>query len=72
MFENRELRRIFGSKKDGATRAWRKLHNEELNDLYSSPYVFWGDEIEKNAIGGACSARTGEEDRHIQGLGGET
>jgi len=40
VFENRELRRIFGPKKDEVTRAWRKLHNEELNDLYpSSNYV---------------------------------
>ena len=31
------LRRIFGPKKDGVTGEWRKLHNEELNDLYSSP-----------------------------------
>jgi len=36
LFENRVLRRIFGPKKDGLTREWRKLHNEELNDLYSS------------------------------------
>jgi len=35
VFENRELRRIFGPKRDRVTRAWRKLHNEELNDLYS-------------------------------------
>ena len=37
MFENRVLRGIFGSKSDEVTREWRKLHNEELNDLYSSP-----------------------------------
>ena len=37
MFENRVLRRIFGPKKDEVTRVWRKLHNEKLNDLYSSP-----------------------------------
>ena len=33
MFENRVLRRIFGNKRDEITREWRKLHNEELNDL---------------------------------------
>jgi hypothetical protein len=37
IFENRVLRRIFGPKRDEVTREWRKLHNEELNDLYSSP-----------------------------------
>jgi hypothetical protein len=37
MFENRMLRRIFGPKRDGVTGGWRKLHNEELHNLYSSP-----------------------------------
>jgi len=36
VFENRVLRRIFGPKRDEVRRDWRKLHNEELNDLYSS------------------------------------
>ena len=36
VFENRVLRRIFGPKRDGVTGEWRKLHNEELNDLYCS------------------------------------
>ena len=35
VFENRVLRRVFGPKRDEATGEWRKLHNEELNDLYS-------------------------------------
>jgi hypothetical protein len=39
VFENRVLRRIFGSKRDGVTREWRKLHNEELRDLFSSPSI---------------------------------
>jgi hypothetical protein len=39
VFENRVLRRIFGSKRDEATGEWRRLHNEELNDLYSSPNI---------------------------------
>ena len=39
VFENRVLRRIFGPKRDDATGAWRKLNNEELNDLYPSPKI---------------------------------
>ena len=39
VFENRVLRRIFGPKRDGVTGEWSKLHNEELNDLYSSPNI---------------------------------
>jgi hypothetical protein len=38
-FENRVLRRIFGPKRDEVTGEWRKLHNEELNILYSSPNI---------------------------------
>jgi hypothetical protein len=39
MFENRVLRRIFGPKRDRVTGGWRKLHNEKLNNLYSSPNI---------------------------------
>jgi hypothetical protein len=39
VFENRVLRRIFGPKRDEVKREWRKLHNEELHDLYSSPSI---------------------------------
>jgi hypothetical protein len=39
VFENKVLRRIFGPKRDGLTGGWRKLHNEELHDLYSSPSI---------------------------------
>jgi hypothetical protein len=37
VFQNRVLRRIFEPKREEVTREWRKLHNGELNDLYSSP-----------------------------------
>jgi hypothetical protein len=39
VFENRVLRRIFVPKRDEVTREWRKLHSEELNDLYCSPNI---------------------------------
>jgi hypothetical protein len=39
VFENKLLRRIFGQKRDEVTGGWRKLHNEELSDLYSSPSI---------------------------------
>ena len=70
MFENRVLRRIFGPKRDEVTGEWRKLHNEEIKSVLLTQY-FSGDKIEKNKMGGACSAYGGEEKR-IQDLGGET
>jgi hypothetical protein len=39
VFENRLLRRIFGSKRDEVRGDWRKLHNEELHNLFSSPSI---------------------------------
>ena len=39
VFENRVLRRIFVPKRDEVTGEWRKLHSEEINDLYSSPTI---------------------------------
>jgi hypothetical protein len=76
VFENRVLRRIFGPKRDEVTGEWRKLHNKELNDLYCSPSIVGVIKsricrIEKNEMGGACSAYGGEEER-IQCFGWET
>jgi len=41
LFENRVLRSIFWPKRDEVRGEWRKIRNEELNDLYSSPSIFW-------------------------------
>ena len=70
VFENRVLRRVFGPRRDEVTEEWGKLHNKELNDLYPHQILF-GDEIEKNEMGGACSTYGGEESP-MQGFGGET
>ena len=48
------LRRIFGPRRDEVTGEWRRLHNEELNDLYCSYCA--GDKMEKNEMGWACGA----------------
>jgi len=69
VFENRVLRRIFGPKRDEVTGEWRKLHNEELNNLLTQ--YCSGDKIKKNEMGGACSAYGGGE-RCVQFFGGET
>ena len=69
MFENRVLRRAFGPKRDEVTGEWRKLHNEELNDLYCSPNIVPA--IKSKEVVRACSTYGGEE-RCIQGFGGET
>jgi len=39
VYENKVLRRIFGPRRDEVTGEWRRLHNEDLNDLYSSPNI---------------------------------
>jgi len=70
VFENRVLRRIFGPKRDEVTEEWRKLHNEELNDLSCSPNIVRVIKI-KNEMGGACGTYEGGE-RHVEDFGGET
>jgi hypothetical protein len=63
VFENRVLRRIFGLKRDEVTGEWRKLHNEELRDLYSSPNIIRIIQVEEDEMGGPCSTNGGEEER---------
>jgi len=54
VFGKRVLRKMFKPKRDEVTGEWKKLHNKELNDLYSS-HIYSGDQIEKKEICGACS-----------------
>jgi hypothetical protein len=54
VFENMVLRRIFGTRRDEVMGEWRRLHNKELNDLYSSPNIVQEIKIEKNEMGWAC------------------
>ena len=69
VFENRVLRRVFRPKRDEVTGEWRKLHNEELSDLYSLPNIV---RVVKSRrmMGRACGAYGGGE-RGVQGSGGE-
>jgi hypothetical protein len=67
---NSVLRGIFGSKRDGVTGEWRRLHNEELNDLYLSPNIIRVIKSRRK-VSGACSTYVGRE-KCIQGFGGET
>ena len=60
MFESIVLRRIFGPRRDEVTGEWRRLHNEELNDLYSSPNIVWAIKSRRMRWAGHV-ARIGEE-----------
>ena len=71
MFKNTVLRRIFGPRRGEVTGEWKKLHNEELHDLYSSPNIIWVIKPRKIRWAGHI-ARMGEKERCTQGFGGET
>ncbi|KAJ4427607.1 hypothetical protein ANN_25255 [Periplaneta americana] len=55
VFENKELRKIFGAKRDEVTGEWRKLHNAELHALYSSPDIIRNIKIQTFEMGRTCS-----------------
>jgi hypothetical protein len=64
VFENRLPRRVFGPKRDEVTAEWRKLHNEELRDLYPSPSIIRNNQVKENEMGKSCSTNEREE-QHI-------
>jgi hypothetical protein len=57
VFENRVLRIVFGPKRDEVTGEWRKLHNEELNDLYSLPDIVKGKAVPIQGCSGPEGSR---------------
>jgi hypothetical protein len=61
VFENRMLRRIFGPKRDGVMGGWRKLDNEELHDLYSSPSIIRIIKLRTMRLAGHVAQMWGEE-----------
>jgi hypothetical protein len=71
MFENRVLRGIFGPKRDEVTEDWRKLHNEELHNLYSSPDIIRQIKSRQMRWAGHV-ARMGEERKLYKVLVGKT
>jgi hypothetical protein len=68
VFENRVLRRIFGPKRDKVSGEWRKLHNEELHNLYSYPDIVRQIKSRRMRWAGGMHER-GE--KIVQGFGGE-
>ena len=71
VFENRVLRRIFGPKVDKVTEEWRKLHNEELNDLYCLPNIVRVIKSRRISWAGHV-ARKGDRRGVFRVFGGET
>ena len=71
VFENRVLRRVFGHKRDEVRGEWRKLHNDELSDLYPLPNIVRVLKSRRMRWAGHV-ARMGEGRGVYKGSGGET
>jgi hypothetical protein len=56
VFETRVLRGIFWHKKEEVAGGWRRLHNEELHNLYPSPKCYWDDQVKEDEMSGECSS----------------
>jgi hypothetical protein len=65
-FENRVLRRIFRPKREEVERRWRRLHNEELHNLYGSPNIIRV--IKEDEMDGSCST-DGRDEKCVQYFG---
>jgi hypothetical protein len=61
VFENRVLRRLFGPRRDGVMGGWRKLHNEQLHNVYSSPSII-RITVEEDEVGGTCGTNGRKEE----------
>ena len=60
MFENGLLRKLFGSRRVGLSRGWRKLYSEEFYDLYSLPNIIQVKKAKEYEMGGQCGTHEGE------------
>jgi hypothetical protein len=65
VFENRVLRRIFGSKRDEVPGGWRKLHNDELHNLYSSPSIIRMSNSKRMGLAGHAARRGEKRNAHM-------
>jgi hypothetical protein len=71
VYKNKLVRGIFGPKGYEIIGDWRKLHNEELHNLYSSPNCNWNDETKKVEMGRECNTNGVEDECKLGCFGGK-